>query len=101
MRYRREKESDAEALLASAVKRMHGLCLKLKFIGIDGAPDRLLFLPFGRLYFVELKKPGGRLEKSQQILFPMLEKIGFKIWILYGEEDVKKFIHLLESNDGI
>jgi hypothetical protein len=68
------------------------LCFKLNFIGTMGAPDRLVLMPGGRFFFVELKQLTGKLEASQAILFPRIEKRGFKVHILYGTEQVQEFI---------
>ena len=38
---------------------------KVKWIGRNGAPDRLVLLPEGRSLWVELKAPGGRLRPAQ------------------------------------
>lgn len=86
-------EATAETLLVEGIKARRGLCLKLKFIGIAGAPDRLVLLPSARFYFVELKRAkGGSLEASQKVLFPILERLGFTVQVLYGEEDVAHFL---------
>lgn len=93
MRYSNVIEADAENLLLQSVKRLRGLCFKLKFLGMAGAPDRLVLLPGGRFYFVELKREkGGKLEASQEVLFPLIEKLGFKVHILRGEAEVKIFV---------
>lgn len=91
-RYSRVIESDAEDELIGGVKRNGGMSFKLKFIGIAGAPDRLILMPGGRFYFVEVKKDDGALEPSQRALFPLIERLGFKIHVLYGVEQVKQFI---------
>jgi hypothetical protein len=92
MKSRNIKESVVEKLLVQSVRTLRGLCFKLKFIGIMGAPDRLVLMPGGRFFFVELKQLTGELEPSQEILFPRLEKRGFKVHILYGVEQVEQFI---------
>jgi hypothetical protein len=99
MKYATEIEADAEKLLVSSIKRLRGLAFKLKFIGMGGAPDRLVLMPGGRFYFVELKGPNGRLEDTQEILFPRLEKLGCKVWILTGVQEVQRFIQHLEMPD--
>jgi hypothetical protein len=96
-RYSRVTEQDVEALLVKGIKQLKGLCFKLKFLGISGAPDRLALLPGGRFYFVELKKSNGELEASQAILFPRIERLGFKVHTLYGEADVNVFISTLKE----
>ncbi len=92
MRYAKIIEADAESFLLQSVKTLRGLCFKLKFIGFMGAPDRLVLMPGGRFYFVELKQLTGKLEPSQEILFPRIEKRGFKVHILYGVEQVQEFV---------
>jgi hypothetical protein len=39
-----------------------------------------------------LKQTTGKLEASQEILFPRIEKRGFKVHILYGVEQVQEFV---------
>lgn len=52
-------EKDIEAALRGLVRRHHGLCLKWVSPGHSGVPDRIILLPGGRVYFVELKRPKG------------------------------------------
>lgn len=93
MRYSKVIEADAENLLLQSVRRLRGLCFKLNFLGLAGAPDRLVLMPGGRFYFVELKREkGGRLEPSQEVLFPLIEKLGFKVHILKGQAEVRHFV---------
>lgn len=92
MRYSKIIEADAESYLVDSVRKLKGLCFKLKFLGVMGAPDRLVLMPGGRFFFVELKQTTGALEPSQQVLFPRIEKRGFKVYVLYGVEQVKEFI---------
>lgn len=91
-RYSRVIESDAEDELVGGVKRNGGMTFKLKFIGVSGAPDRLILMPEGRFFFVEVKKEDGHLEATQRALFPMIERLGFTVHVLHGVEAVKEFI---------
>lgn len=91
-RYSKVIEADAEDLLKSGIKSLRGLCFKLKFVGLMGAPDRLVLLPGRRLYFVEVKQNTGKLEASQEIMFPRLEALGFRVHLLYGVEAVQQFL---------
>ena len=92
VRYSKVIEADAENILVDSVRKLKGLCFKLKFIGAMGAPDRLVLMPGGRFFFVELKQNTGELEPSQAVLFPRIEKRGFKVHVLYGVEQVKEFV---------
>lgn len=94
-RYSKVIEADAEKLLVKSILRLKGMCVKLKFIGLLGAPDRLVLLPGGRFYFVELKKTDGELEHSQAALFPRLERLGFTVKVLRGTGEVTDFVATL------
>lgn len=50
------RESDIENYLKKQVAKAGGLFRKVKWIGRNGAPDRLVIL--NRIAFVELKAPG-------------------------------------------
>lgn len=59
------RESDIEAHLVKRVRELGGEVRKVKWIGRNGAPDRLVMLPFvwprkddSRTIWVELKAPG-------------------------------------------
>ena len=59
------RESDIEDCLVRRAKQLGGEVRKLRWIGRRGAPDRVVFLPGSRLYWVELKRPGGTAEPHQ------------------------------------
>lgn len=87
------KEIKSEQRLKQSVEGLGGRCFKLTFPGTAGAPDRLVVLPGGRLYLVEMKKIGGRLEASQEILFREFARLGVPVHVLYGHDGVDKFIN--------
>ena len=63
------KERDVEKYLVERVKALGGEVRKVKWVGRDGAPDRVVMLPHDRRLsgqpaqhlpiWIELKKPGG------------------------------------------
>lgn len=59
-------------------------------------PDRIVILP-GRVYFVELKTEKGRLSPIQKRQIKKLSDLGQKVFVLYGMEDVRKFINILKG----
>lgn len=85
-------EARLEKLLVDGIRRIGGLCFKLWFIGRRGAPDRIVIMPGGRLYFVEMKAPEGRLSKLQVRMHQLLEHYGFPVYTLWSEEEVALFI---------
>lgn len=51
-------ERAVEAHLVASVRAAGGEVRKLKWLGHNGAPDRVVMLPGGRVVFVEVKRPG-------------------------------------------
>ena len=61
-------ESTVEKRLCKKVKNeLHGWALKFISPGLSGVPDRIVLLPGGRIYFVELKAPGREMRKLQRL----------------------------------
>lgn len=60
-------EKDIEKKLKARLEKSG--CLVLKFVspGNAGVPDRLIITPSGRMCFVELKRPGGKLRPLQKL----------------------------------
>jgi hypothetical protein len=71
-----------ERKLKNEIQRQGGLALKFTSPSFSGVPDRIVLVPDGRLWFVELKSTGGKISLRQEIVFRMLEKIGFKVRII-------------------
>lgn len=65
--------------------------IKLNPIGLRGLPDRMLLLHGGRVIFVELKIPGGRLSRLQQWCHSRLLKLGHRVVTLWSREQVDNF----------
>jgi len=53
-------EKQIETRLRLRVKEAGGKALKFVSPGYNGVPDRLIFMPGGRIYLVELKAPGKK-----------------------------------------
>lgn len=68
--------------------------MALKFVspGMAGIPDRLVLLPKGRIYFVELKAPGKNLRPLQVKRKKQLEALGFKVYVIDSYEKIQLFI---------
>ena len=85
-------EKSVERRLVRKVKAIGGRALKFTSPGFSGVPDRIVLLPGGRLYFVELKRDDGNLTPIQRYVFNLFEKLGFPVRVLYGIEMVDDFI---------
>lgn len=86
------KESAVEAKLVRLVKAHGGLCLKWVSPGHVGVPDRIVILPGGRVYFVELKTAEGRLSPAQVVCHKELRKRGAEVVTLRGADEVARFV---------
>lgn len=87
------REHRIEKVLKNKVEEMGGMCIKLDATYCKGIPDRLVLLPGGRLYFAELKTESGKLSPIQIHRIGNIEKMGFKVKVLKGINEVKDFIN--------
>lgn len=90
-------EKDIEARLKRGVERAGGLCLKWVSPGCTGVMDRIVLLPGGRVIFVELKKPGGRLSERQKYMAEKLKALGLDVRCLWTMERVADFVGEVSS----
>ncbi|WP_093802250.1 VRR-NUC domain-containing protein [Streptomyces sp. Wb2n-11] len=81
--------------------RAHGfLCWKFVSPARGGVPDRII-VARGRIVFVEVKRPGGRLRKLQQRTHAKLRRHGAEVHVVDDKPGVDAFIaHLLQSPSG-
>lgn len=84
-------ESKIENRLKKEVEKIGGLSLKFTSPGTAGVPDRLVLLPKGRLYFVELKAPGKKLRPLQLKRKEQLEALGFKVYVIDSYKGIDEF----------
>ena len=52
-------------------------CSNNKYTGV---PDRMILLPGGRIYFVELKAPGKKERPRQRYVQAILQRLGFTVF---------------------
>lgn len=84
-------ESNLEQFFATTVKRAGGLPVKIAPI-MAGIPDRLVILPGGRMFLIELKADGGRLSPIQRELHARIAKLGVTVIVLTGRTEVLDWI---------
>lgn len=86
------RERQIEIKLRDEVKARGGLALKFVSPGTAGVPDRIVLIPDGRLYFVELKAPGKIMSPKQLKMAAVLERLGHKVRVIDSIEQVKEFM---------
>lgn len=91
------QERTIEQKLRSEVKARGGLALKFVSPGTSGVPDRIVLIPGGRLFFVELKAPGKRLSPKQVKMAAVLERLGHKVRVIDSTKQVKEFMDEIYS----
>jgi hypothetical protein len=87
-----KSESQIEKKLRDRVKEHGGLALKFVSPGCRGVPDRLVFMPGGRIYLVELKAPGQKPRPLQKHMRKKFAKLGFKYYVIDTYETVEVFL---------
>ena len=88
------REKEVEQTLVRSVRKAGGLCMKFNCPGMDGVPDRLVLLPFGKFAFVELKAPGQKPRQLQIARHRLLRKLGFKVYVL---DDIDKIGEIIDE----
>ena len=81
-----ENEKGTERYLCEEIKKSGGTAYKFVSPGRTGVPDRLICLPGGRIFFVELKSEGKKSTKKQKHEQYKLRKLGFRV---YSDIDTK------------
>ena len=94
-------ENKVEKHLVDRVKATGGKIRKLKWIGRNGAPDRMVWWPKKRgsadIFFVELKAPGKKPTEQQLKEHKKMRADGLHVIVLDGTDGVDAFVdgHLL------
>lgn len=68
----------------AAVKRLElqgCLTLKLEMMYNVGWPDRLVVMPNGHIFFIEFKRPGGKVTKLQEERHRQLKNRGVHVYV--------------------
>ena len=86
------KESEIENLLVWHVEKLGGKAYKFTSPSNRGVSDRVVCMPDGSTYFIELKRPkGGHLSPLQQIFMGEMRMLNQKYACLWTEEQVNEW----------
>lgn len=86
------RESVIEAYLVKRVKALGGQCMKAKWIGRIGAPDRRVLLPDRPPTWVELKAPGVKPEPHQLREHNRMRRLGELVEVIDSIEGVDAWL---------
>lgn len=88
----KQSEKDTERYLVQRVKTIGGLCLKVDPKHSNGAPDRLILLPRGKVFFVETKSEGEEPRKLQKHVSKEIQKLGIATYVADTKERVDEIL---------
>lgn len=92
-----ERERGIENRLKQSVTRVGGLYLKFMSPGNNGVPDRVVIFPGGTVYFVELKRPGGKPRKIQQTCMRRMKHTGAHVVMIDSRKQADHFIEFIKE----
>ena len=85
-------EKNIEAHLVKRVKALGGVAYKFTSPAHRGVADRVVCLPDGQTWFVELKTEGGKLSPLQKVFAADMARMNQKYVCLWNKEQVDEFI---------
>lgn len=91
------REKEVEQALVRSVKKVGGLCMKFTCPGMDGVPDRLVLLPFGKCAFVELKAPGKKPRPLQIRRMKQITALGIPCYVIDAKEQIGGVLDAISS----
>ena len=89
---KKPREASLEQRLAFEVEKRGGLCWKFVSPGTVGVPDRIVIAPEGRVAFVEMKAPGGKLQPIQLKRAQELQDRNANWYCLKSHQDILLFL---------
>jgi len=85
------RESDIEKLFVWAVEMAGGHAWKFTSPSNRGVCDRIVALPDGTVWFVELKAPRGRLSELQKRFADECRRLNLNYAVLWTKEQVNEW----------
>jgi hypothetical protein len=86
-------EKQIEAYLVKRVKELGGVAYKFVSPANRGVSDRIVCLPDGQTWFVELKAPGGRLSPLQKYFQSEMARMNQKYACLWSKDHVDGWLN--------
>ncbi|MEG0370348.1 MAG: VRR-NUC domain-containing protein, partial [Hungatella sp.] len=86
-----------EQAVVRETKKMGGRAVKFVSPGWDGVPDRMIFMPKGKMAFVEVKAPGKKMRPLQLNRKKTLENLGFRVYCIDNMEMFGGILHEIQS----
>jgi len=91
-------ERDVEAYFRRAVEARGGVAFKFVSPSHRGVSDRIVCLQ-GQTWFVELKRPGGRLMPLQKVFAAEMERLGQNYTVLSSHMEIDEWLTGLNTKN--
>jgi hypothetical protein len=92
-------EKAVEKYLLKRTNKYGYLCYKFQSPANSGVCDRILISLTGIVFFIETKRPGGKLRKLQEKFIKDLKARGQTVYVLYDKLEVDKFLDYVKECD--
>lgn len=89
-------EKVLEAKLRKAIEQRGGMTVKLTSQLHRGLPDRLVLMPRGKAFFVEVKTTGKRATRLQESVHRELRNLDFDVWVIDTEQKLRDLLDLID-----
>ena len=86
-------ERNLEQYFAKQIKKLGGLSYKFTSPANAGIADRVVILPGGAVWLVELKTDTGKLSKLQALFNKRVTALGANACVLYGKAGVDDWLN--------
>jgi hypothetical protein len=86
------REKIIEEKLRTEVKKLGGTALKFTSPSHSGVFDRIVLMPAGKVWFVELKKPGKDLSPLQKVFRKELDRLQQSYRVIDDMEKLHEFL---------
>jgi len=86
-------ERDVERYLIKRVKDVGGRAYKFTSPAHRGVADRIVCLPNGQTWFVEVKTEGGRLSELQKVFAADMAKMNQKYVCLWNKDQIDGWLN--------
>lgn len=90
------REKAIETKLVRAIVKLGGWIVKMTCQGTNGMPDRIIFMPGGKIWLVECKRPKGTPDEVQKYVHRKLQSYGIPVYVVYDEITLNKFLHAIQ-----
>lgn len=88
-----DSEKAIESKLVAAIDKVGGWALKLPCTYVAGLPDRMVLLPKGRIFFVEVKTTGKKPTPIQRLIHRRLHCLGFTVYVADSFEKLQTILN--------